>query len=170
MILEPQTLQVHKGPLEPPTSPYSCGGMSFPVFNNTHNYSKMKPQTGGRKRSIRRSKPYANKRHKSRYRTRMRKKHSRKRKRRKRNTRRRRKRMTGGYANDTIFPQPLVNLGRGLLTNGANLLHNYKGTAVSPSPYPTDQPNLRPMQDVFFGEIPNLKDISAAAESAVPPI
>ena len=77
--------------------------------------------------------------------------------------RRSRRRLRGGSAANTLLPQPLVNLGRGLLTNGVNLIHNYKGTNITPSPYPTSQHQQHPMEDVYFGKIANVQAISKAS-------
>ena len=76
--------------------------------------------------------------------------------------------MRGGYAGDTLLPQSIVNLSRNVITSGANLVHNFKGTSVSPSPYPTSQPNQRPNMDVHVAIPPNLQTISASAQAAVP--
>ena len=108
------------------------GGTFFPPF------TKMVPpcQLGGGRRK-RRMKTRRGAKHRRQRRVRSRKRTGRTRRSHRRSHRRKRRksrRMRGGNPANTILPQDFVNLGRSVFTNGANLVHNFKGTSITPSP------------------------------------
>ena len=136
----------------------NCGGLAYPpVFSRDTEYREMR---GGSRRHRRTRRGRA----KMNFSRRMRA-HGRRKARRTVSFRRRR--MRGGYAADTLLPQPLVNMGRSVITSSGNLAHKYMGNPVTPSPYPTSQTELRPMVEVHFPEPPQLEQIAlSAAQSA----
>ena len=79
---------------------------------------------------------------------------------------RRRRAMRGGYATNTLFPTFLVNGARSALTGTENIVNTYKGKSLVPSPYPTEQPNLSPLEDVWLPRFPDLTEISEASARA----
>jgi hypothetical protein len=140
------------------------GGTFFPPF------TKMVPPCklgGGRRKRRLKTRRGSKYRRQRRVRSRRRTRPTR---RSRRGKRRRSRRMRGGNPANTILPQDFVNLGRSVFTNGANLVHNFKGTSITPSPYPTSQHQQQPMQDVFFADLPQVQQISLeAAEAAANP-
>lgn len=74
--------------------------------------------------------------------------------------------MRGGYATNTLLPTFLVNGARSALTGTENIVNTYKGKALIPGPYPTDQPTLSPLEDVWIPRFPNLTEISQASAKA----
>tara|TARA_Y100000816_G_scaffold266005_1_gene226269 strand:+ start:217 stop:453 length:237 start_codon:yes stop_codon:yes gene_type:complete len=74
--------------------------------------------------------------------------------------------MRGGYATNTVLPTFLVNGTRSALTGTENLVNTYKGKSIIPSPYPTEQPNLSPLEDVWLPEFPNLTQIAETSAKA----
>lgn len=143
----------------------NCGGLAYPpVFYRDTEYRGM----GGARRH-RRSRRGRGKKFFSRRRPATGRRSRQRKRRTKRRVAHRRRRtvLRGGYAADPLIPQQILNTGRSMVSFGSNLAHNYMGTPISPSPYPTSQSELRPMVDVHFPDPPKLEQIAlSAAKSA----